>query len=166
MTTTLPGPEIDAADDMPDTYLSTPKGAAIISLLRKQVSIERVVAIGRYRKTWTLDEVLWVKRYYIDRLPIVGQWVPIGYAPQPQDDGPLPPRVNLSHRQVEVLAAACWGQTRKQIATELGLFEQSVACLIREVVAALGAIDLRHAVRLTRTGQVRIFVTDRRGVRS
>ena len=157
---THPLPEPEPADDVPDPFPISPKGLALLGLLRAGVSLHRIIAIGCYRQAWTPQEARWAKRHYIDNQPDDGQFIPPGFAPTP-DWVSTVPRVQITPRQAAVLEAMCRGLNLAEVALELDLTRNTISQHIRRVVVALGAKDAEHAVALATRGRVRVYVVDR-----
>jgi DNA-binding CsgD family transcriptional regulator len=145
----------------PDRYPLTTTGRQLIRLLRDGVSLERIAAIGRYRRSWTSAEVLWAKRRYIDHDPDDRQFIPSGF--DQVQVPPFSPQVVITARQAEVLDGLCRGLWVPQIAAELGLSQNTVERYIRQTIRLMGAEDVLHAVTLAQGGWVRLIVAERRG---
>lgn len=159
-------PEIDLPDsDLPDSFLLTPRGEQLTSLLRAGVAVRRVIDIGRYRRSWTPEEVLWVRRYYLDNAPEPTQWVPTGFTPVPIPESITAARVEITPRQAAVIDGLCRGLDTAQLRHELDLAGNTLAQYIRTVMRSLGAETPEHAAELARTGWVHLFVVERRGGR-
>lgn len=54
----------------------------------------------------------------------------------------------LTEREVSVLSLAAWGNSNKQIASRLGIGEETVKGHMRQIFAKLGASDRTHAVTI------------------
>lgn len=157
--------DLDPETDIPDSFELTPRGEQLISLLRAGVAVRRVIDIGRYRRSWTPEEVLWVKRHYLDNAPEPTQWVPTGFTPEPTPEGVTAPRVEITPRQADVIDGLCRGLDTGQLRHELELAGNTLAQYLRTVMRSLGAATPEHAADLARTGRVRLFVVVRRGGR-
>lgn len=158
-------------DEPPDRpVLLNPRDEAILNLLRAGANLPRIEAIGVYRKAWTTADVDRIIALYTgtttradpDRVP----WRPWN-AKEPRPYTASPPReVDLSVRQVEVLDGLCRGHNYATIGVALGVAERSVRGYAASMVRAMAAEDVEDAVWMARTGEVRLFIVERRGRRA
>lgn len=130
----------------------TVRDSQILELLRGGATPQRVADIGRYRRSWSTDDVDRVVRQHITREEAAHTvWRPQPYAGTSRD-------VHLTARQADVLAALCAGDSNSDIGVALGLAEDTVKSHVRAVIAALGADDRLHAAVLALTGRVRVLI--------
>lgn len=159
MTTTIhPVPTPDP-DHAADKFATSPRGQQLLGLLRDGVAIPRIIAIGRYRNSWTAPEVLWAKRYYVDAVIDDDQWIPAGYDPQPRTVAA--DEVHITPRIAEALDGLCRGLSVAEIAAEIGVAHNTAEQYVRSAVRGLGATSRLNAIQRAQSGQVRLFLLER-----
>jgi DNA-binding NarL/FixJ family response regulator len=162
--TLVPDTDTDLEDQISATLATSPKVDHALRLLRGGASLHRVIAVGRYRNSWTPAEARWIKKHYIDDAPLDGEWRPSVYTPRPTR-GVTRPVATLTPRQAGVLDGLCRGLDAADIADEHGLTRNTVQYHIRGIVRLLDAVTPGHAATLARTGQVRLLIVDNRSGR-
>lgn len=156
--------QLDSDDQITAHLATTPKVEAVLQHLRAGVSLHRVIAIGRYRRSWTPAEARWIKAHYIDHAPLEGEWRPSVSNPRPTRGVHLP-TVNITARQAGILDGLCRGLDADAIAAEVGLIRNTVQHHIRGIVQALDAEDSAHAAIMARERHVCLLVRGPRGRR-
>lgn len=69
-----------------------------------------------------------------------------------------PWEVVITPQQANVLSGMACGHTNRQIATRLGISEDTVKTHVRRLYTSLAARDRAHAVALVLSGQAQVYV--------
>jgi DNA-binding CsgD family transcriptional regulator len=138
------------------TVLTAPD-ACILQLLRGGASPRRVADVGRYRDTWTVEDVDRVIRDHLAP-PQAGHnvWQPTAF-------GGIARNVRLTRRQSEILDGLCAGATNADLALAGGVSEDTVKTLVKQVLRRLQATSRSHAAVLVLTGRVRVLIPRKHG---
>lgn len=119
----------------------------ISDLLAAGHSVEHIIEIGRYQRSWDPGHVSAVLRAR-------------GLPPPPPRLVPLRAseivEVNLAPRQADVLRLMCYALDNATIGKRLGIRENTVKQHVSRILQILPARDRLHAVVLVLTGAVRI----------
>jgi DNA-binding NarL/FixJ family response regulator len=125
----------------------TVRDAEILRLLNT-----RVIAIGVYRKSFTVADVVRVVNQRLPQ-PEPARVRHLHPAPAPSDQAH---EVTVPAGQAEVLHELCTGATNAEIAARLGLAEDTIKTQLGKARQAIGARDRAHAIALILGNQVRV----------
>lgn len=165
------------------------RDSQILELLHAGASMDRVVAIGAHRDSWTVQHVaVAIARWYKPERrkpgpkprPKPAKVVPLRVAPPEHTTATLPastaagwvpppparPRqVVLTPAQAVVLQQLLRGGSNASISAQLGVVEDTVKSHMRNVLRALDVTDRTNAVIAVLAGQVQVRISDGKGVR-
>ena len=140
-----------------DLRLKGASGTAAIAEIKKEFPGARIIAMTTYKgdddihralaagaRGYILKDMMHKDLVYaIHRINEGGRWIAPEAAAQLAENSP---RVELTHRELEVLHLVADGNKNKEIANSLSVTEDTVKFHVKSILSKLGVNDRTHAV--------------------